>query len=227
MNTYLLQLITKWISVLFVTVAGIFVGAEKNEVENINQTKNAVVQMIELPYETLENYNDQIPKGKTNIKQEGKNGIAYLNPDDTLETVQEPVSKIIEIGTGEGTQYVGKMTGYGANCKGCSGILSCKTKTGQKWNLAQNGEVYKDDEYGEVRIMAAALTKFPCGTIIEVENGNLGVFTTIILDTGSAMRTAYENGIIHMDLAFISENDKNIFKATSSNVKYNVQRWGW
>ena len=70
------------------------------------------------------------------------------------------------------------MTGYGADCQGCSGLgtLACKTKNGSYYSLTQNGMNYTDDEYGEVRIIAAALDKFPCGTIIKVDNPNLGTF---------------------------------------------------
>ena len=73
----------------------------------------------------------------------------------------------------------------------------------------------------------AALTKFPCGTIIEVKNPNLGTFNAIVLDTGGAMIKAFEQGIIHMDLAFISETSNGIHNSTSSNTTYNVKRWGW
>ena len=74
---------------------------------------------------------------------------------------------------------------------------------------------------------AAALDKFPCGTIVKVEGSNLGTFNAIVLDTGSAMRSAWRNGIIHMDLAFKSEKDPSIYLATGSNIKYSVQRWGY
>ena len=119
------------------------------------------------------------------------------------------------------------MTGYGADCQGCTGNLSCKTKKGTNWNLNSNGINYNDDQFGNVRIIAAALEKFPCGTIIEVKNANLGTFNTIVLDTGGSMINAYKNGVIHIDLAFISETNSEIYKATNSNVEYNVKRWGW
>ena len=75
--------------------------------------------------------------------------------------------------------------------------------------------------------MAAALEKFPCGTIINVENSNLGTFTAIVLDTGSAMKKDLNRGIIHMDLAFKTEKDPAINLATGNNIKYSVQRWGY
>jgi hypothetical protein len=47
------------------------------------------------------------------------------------------------------------------------------------------------------------------------------------MDTGYSMRNGLENGIIWFDLAFSSENDPNVPRATSYNTKYIVQRWGW
>ena len=169
-----------------------------------------------------------MPKDTKVTKTEGHDGLAYTNDQNkTIEVIEEPETTIIEVGTGEEGKFVGKMTGYGADCAGCSGTLSCKTKQGSYWNLRTNGENYTDDTYGSVRIIAAALSKFPCGTIIEVKNPNLGTFNAIVLDTGGAMRTAWSNGVVHMDLAYISETSSGINLSTSSNVEYNVQRWGW
>lgn len=125
--------------------------------------------------------------------------------------------------------YVGKMTGYGADCKGCSGLgrLSCKTLSGGYHSLAVDGEYYNDQTYGSVRIVAADLSKFPCGSIVKVSNGNLGEFNAIVLDTGASVRNASLNGIVWMDLAFKTESDPQIYSATSNNTSYVVQRLGW
>ena len=228
MNTYLLGLISKWAVVICLSTAGLFNPniTETNEVDNINQTKKAINVVTTINYETKINYNEKLPKDTKVVKQEGKNGLAYKTSDKTLKVIEEKVDEIIEIGTGEKATYVGKMTGYGADCLGCTGILSCKTKEGNYWNL-NKGETYQDEEYGKVRILAAALDKFPCGTIIEVKNPNLDTFTAIVLDTGSDMKKAMQNGVVHMDLAFISETSDGIYQSTSQNVEYNVKRWGW
>lgn len=125
--------------------------------------------------------------------------------------------------------YVGKMTGYGADCKGCSGVgrLSCKTESGSTYSLRDNGMYYIDDEYGEVRIVAAALEKFPCGTIVKIDNGRFEPFYAIVMDTGYSVNNAWNNGTVWMDLAFVTESDSNIYNATSWNTTYSVQRWGW
>ena len=125
--------------------------------------------------------------------------------------------------------FVGKMTGYGADCVGCSGIgsLSCRAADGSRYTLSENGEYYNDATYGTVRIVAAALNKFPCGTIVKVEHPALGTFYAVVMDTGGSMNRAWANGLVWMDLAFKTESDPDIFATTSSNTTYSVQRWGW
>ncbi len=233
MNTYLLGLISKWVSIVSISVAGLFnsgslFSEEKIEVDNINQTKNSAASITELAYDTTTIYNSKLPKDMTITKKEGKKGLAYKdNLNNTVEIIENPVNAVVEVGTGDYGQFVGKMTGYGADCAGCTGNLSCRTKSGKTWSLTRDGETYVDDEYGKVRILAAALNKFPCGTIIKVQNPGLGTFNAVVMDTGGAMKAAWQNGLVHMDLAFISETSKGVYSATSSNVKYSVQRWGW
>ena len=125
--------------------------------------------------------------------------------------------------------FVGKMTGYGADCIGCSGVgaLSCRAADGSRYTLSENGEYYNDTTYGTVRIVAAALNKFPCGTIVKVEHPALGTFYAVVMDTGGSMNRAWANGLVWMDLAFKTESDPDIYATTSSNTTYSVQRWGW
>lgn len=232
MNTYLLGLISKWATVLWVSVTGIvgsgqLISDETKMIENENQTKNATTTTVEVAYDTEKRYNSKLPSNIQITKQEGKNGIAYKDNKNNTETLVEPVTEIIEIGTGDYGEYVGKMTGYGADCAGCTGTVACKTKTGSSWNLIKDGTSYTDDEYGTVRILAAALSKFPCGTIIKVDSSTMGTFNAIVLDTGGAMRKAWSNGTVLMDLAFTSETSEGIHNSTNNNVKYSVQRWGW
>ena len=125
--------------------------------------------------------------------------------------------------------FVGKMTGYGADCIGCSGVgaLSCRAADGSRHTLTENGEYYNDATYGTVRIVAAALDKFPCGTIVKVDHPALGSFYAVVMDTGGSMRNAWTNGYVWMDLAYRTESDPEIYATTSSNTTYSVQRWGW
>lgn len=125
--------------------------------------------------------------------------------------------------------FVGKMTGYGADCIGCSGVgaLSCRAADGSRHTLTENGEYYNDATYGTVRIVAAALDKFPFGTIVKVDHPALGTFYAVVMDTGGSMKRAWNNGYVWMDLAFKTESDPEIYATTSSNTTYSVQRWGW
>ena len=125
--------------------------------------------------------------------------------------------------------YVGKMTGYGADCNGCSGVgtLSCRTMDGSKHTLSIDGEYYYDSNYGSVRIVAADLSQFPCGTIVKIDHPNLGTFYAVVLDTGGSVQKAWQNGTVWMDLAFKTETDPSIYSSTSNNTTYSVQRWGW
>ena len=172
-----------------------------------------------------------------------------INPDNMVSSynyilVEEPVIEqkvedtVIVEETGddndnvtESTEavYVGKMTGYGADCNGCSGVgtLSCRTIDGSKHTLSIDGEYYYDDNYGSVRIVAADLSQFPCGTIVKVDHPNLGTFYAVVLDTGGSVQKAWQNGTVWMDLAFKTETDPNIYSSTSNNTTYSVQRWGW
>ena len=220
------------ISLLTITgliTSGNLISETKFEVKNLNQTKNSVALTKVLEYDTVKTYNSKIPTGVTITKEEGHTGLAYVDEENNETIIESPKNAEIEIGTGDEANYVGKMTGYGADCAGCSGAgtLACKTKDGSYYSLTQNGMTYNDDEYGEVRIVAADLDKFPCGTIIKIDNPNLGTFTAIVLDTGSAMQKAWSSGIVHMDLAYVTESDPAIHLSTSSNVKYSVQRWGF
>ena len=218
------------ISILTITgilTSGNLISEKKFEVKNLNQTKNSIAFTKVIEYDTVETYNNKIPTGVTITRKKGHTGLAYVDENNNETIIESPKNAEIEIGTGDEANYVGKMTGYGADCIGCTGTLACKTKNGSYHNLIKDGTIYNDEEYGNVKIIAAALEKFPCGTIIKVENPNLGTFNAIVLDTGGAMKSAWNNGIIHIDLAYLTETDPALHLSTSSNVKYSVQRWGF
>ncbi len=220
------------ISILTITgiiTSGNLFSETKFEVKNLNQTKNSVALTKVIEHDTVKTYNKKLPTGVTVTKRKGQDGLAYVDENNNIQIIESPKNAEIEIGTGDKADYVGKMTGYGADCAGCSkeGTLACKTKNGSYHSLTKDGMTYIDDEFGEVRIIAAALDKFPCGTIIKVENPNLGTFNAIVLDTGGAMQKAWNNGTVLIDLAYKTETDPALHLSTSSNVKYSVQRWGF
>lgn len=220
---------------IVLTIAGIIssgslISEKKVEIKNINQTKRQIALTKVIEYETVKTYNNNLPTGTVVTKEVGASGLAYVDENgENIQIIESPQNAEVEIGTGEKADYVGKLTGYGADCIGCSGngTVACKTKQGSYHSLTKDSEYYNDEEYGRVRIIAAALEKFPCGTIIKIENTNFGTFNAIVLDTGSAMKNDWNKGIVHMDLAFKTENDPAINLATGSNINYSVQRWGY
>lgn len=232
MNFYLLQLLGKWVCLLAVSLSTLvgFNSTKKYELQD-NNSKNISIITEFIPYETNITYNDSIPKDVKNIKKEGVLGIKFTNNDGTEVVLEEPINEEIEIGSGSYETYNGIITGYGPDCSTCSGrgYVACKTVDNKKFNLLTDGVYYNDAEYGSVRVLAAALTKFPCGTIVKVESKTLGTFIGIVLDTGYDMRKNYESGIYHFDVAYSTEKDEMVSKTTdmSGNVIYNVQRWGW
>ena len=128
---------------------------------------------------------------------------------EPVEEVKEEVT--VDTSSSSDVVYVGKMTGYGADCVGCNGVgyLACHAQD------------------GSVRIVAADLSQFPCGTIVTVDHPVLGTFNAVVLDTGGSMRRAWQNGLVWMDLAYTTESDPAIYSTTSNNTTYTVQRWGW
>ena len=153
--------------------------------------------------------------------QEDKKEVSVVEvPDTKQDEVVEEVSA-----TEDNNVYTGKLTGYGADCAGCSGYVACRTPNG-KVNL-KNGHYYNDSTYGSVRILSADTSAFPCGTIVQVNNGVLSEFTAIVLDTGGSMRSAWSRGEVWMDLAFSSNSDAGIRSANSTNTTFKVLRQGW
>lgn len=231
MNIYLLRLVGKWISLLFVSITSL-VGSEvfnerKIAIKNSNAGKSntPIVELIK--YETIIKYNQSLPTGTKKTVVKGIDGIVSK---DQEKLIQEVVNEVIEIGIGKEGNYTGRLTGYGPDCYGCSGVgvVSCRTPDRKRYSLVKDGIIYNDKEYGELRILSATHEIFPCGTIVSVKKGNEEPFLGVVMDTGIAMRNAWkENKQILFDLAFSTEKDPDIYKATARNVKYEVKRWGW
>ncbi len=233
MNFYLLNLFGKWVSLGILSIMSLFgftLEEETTEISNSNINKNVNISSTVIEHETIETFDSSIPSNITKVITEGKDGVIYYNDDGTI-VLEEVVDEEVIIGTGKNGEYTGVMTGYGPDCSTCSGrgYVSCKTEDKKNFNLIDDGVYYNDDEYGEVRVLAAALSEFPCGTIVEVKSSNLGDFTGIVMDTGYTMREQLKNGVYHFDVAYETEKNEEIKKATnmSGEVIYSVQRWGW
>ena len=229
MNTGLLGLFGKWVTLLAVSLMSNFGSYKENilSTNNILLTKNGkTVNSIE--YKVVTQYNSKVPSNISNVIQKGNVGLSLTN-DETKEVtvVDNPVDEIIEKGTGAYGVYKGKLTGYGPDCKGCSGegYLACKTESGDRFSIKYDGIYYKDSKYGEIRILAAN-KKFPCGTIVEVVKEDGTTFMAVVMDR---IGTTMKNGEL-MDLAYSTQEDKSVFAAdglVGNHITFNVQRWGW
>lgn len=180
---------------------------------------------------------------ENNIKKNLSNKVKAYNYVKIVETKKkaQPVKEVVakpnpvivdeqvkEVSASEDQKiYTGKMTGYGGDCPGCSGNLACKTQSGATFNLNTDGMYYNDSTYGNIRILSADTRAFPCGTVIQVNNGIMSEFTAIVLDTGGSMRSAWGRGAVWMDLAFVSNSDPSIKSANSNNTTFKVLRQGW
>lgn len=190
-------------------------------------TNRDIIQTEIIKYDVITTYDNSIPKDNKNVIVEGKNGKIVTNLTTGEVTVFEMVSEEVVIGTGPKADYVGRLTGYGPDCPGCSGVLYCPDSDGVYHYLTNdiNSTFFNDKEYGKVRILASDPTLFPCGTIIHIVNDNLDIYG-VCLDTGIAMREAWRNyGNVLIDLAFTSESAAN--HITNNNTKFTVLRWGW
>ena len=175
-------------------------------------------------------YVDNMPStAEPIVVEEGINGLDYTYNGLDYIHLSDVKNEVVQVGRGAPGIFSGKMTGYGPDCPGCSlvGNVSCKTREGKNHSLISDGLYYRDSVYGSARILAADHSAFPCGTIVKVNNGVMNEFIGIVLDTGSSMRSAWKSGIVWMDLAFSSQQEALTGGATSSNTKYEVQRWGW
>lgn len=233
MDIYLLQLIGHWLSVFFVTLVSLFnfniVKTTETNVENNSYTKATTVLNQIVNYKTVYVYNsNKSISSKPTILQQGSVGLIYSYENGQKKVVKQPVNQIVELGTAKATTYIGRLTTYTPYCVGCSpqGNVACKVK-GKKFSLIKNGQYYVDSTYGRVRILAAALQAFPCGTIVHVDTGTIPPFVGIVLDTGGSMRYAYKNGYVWMDLAYQHKGTAEAKKAGTKHTKFTVLRWGW
>ena len=190
--------------------------------DSVNKTSN--ISIVPISYEIETRYSDNLLYGEEKVLIDGTDGYAL----ESGAVIVNPINKVVEIGRGPISISYGSTTGYGADCVGCSGNVACSTINGTH-NLIRDGVYYNDSKYGNVRIIAADNSLYSCGTIIEIDNGIMDPFMAIVLDTGGAMRSAWSNGNILIDIAFPYEYSNGINNATnkSGNVKLKIYRYGW
>ena len=235
MNLYLLNLVGKWIGILFVTLVSFFGKYEEKEITTHNTNKNMSLQLTTevIPFQTEVRYNNEKPKGEETILVDGVNGYVIKNHATNTEKIMKyTVNEIKEVGTyvewpkpsavfGDALEaYVGKLTVY-YNCPNKS---YCRTSQG--FDLKQS-VYYNDPTYGNVRVLSAAQAKFKPGTIIEVVGTPLGPVHGIVLDWGGDMVSAWNRGKVHIDLAVDPYNEPALAKLNSNNITFKVKRWGY
>ena len=107
---------------------------------------------------------------------------------------------------------IGKMSGYGPDCYGCSGYLASGVYVG-------DGNVYyNDSEYGQVRIVAGD-KKFKFGTIVRINDSILA----IVLDRGGSIGIGKK---FLFDLLYVTEAEANI-NGISYETKFEILRNGF
>lgn len=168
----------------------------KEEEMMTTQLDESVVVVLEDNTETediLEEVTEEENKIETEVKEE-----------DTTSSLEVEVLET----------HVGNLTGYGADCYGCSG------KTASGFDLTQT-MYYEDEEYGTVRILAAD-PMFSFYSIFRINVPGQESFIGIVLDRGG--NVGYGRGTL-FDLAYISENDPNLIGLTP-NVTFELLRSG-
>lgn len=126
----------------------------------------------------------------------------------TPASTSKPVTDVLE------TQ-VGSLSGYGPDCKGCSGYLANGMDV-------RNGNIYyQDSTYGKVRILAGDRS-YPEGTIVRVKNSKLPLFYGIVLDRGSVGF----DGTHLFDLLYASESEASLY-GVSYNTTFEILRYGY
>jgi len=111
----------------------------------------------------------------------------------------------------------GKMSGYGPDCRGCSGYLSSGKYVG-------DGNIYYNDKtYGQVRILAGDYS-YKFGTIVRIKNSKAGNnIIGIVLDRGGSIGIGKK---FLFDLLYPTESDA-LKDEVSYNVEFEILRYGY
>ena len=153
------------------------------------------------------------------------NLVPYLSAEKDEIAVANDYSDVNVIDT-----FTGTITAYGPDCVGCSGITASGYKVAKNVNgvITSTTTTYTDETFGELRVLAAATSKFPFGTVIRISGSRIdGYITGIVLDRGGAMNNAYAEGEILIDLLFATENSREVYDfGRQRNVTFEVLRYG-
>lgn len=168
------------------------------EIPVIEETVEEVSEEVETEVEEV------IVSTDTVVQVTKEEVIEYKEPTDIVveEIAPVPQNEVI----------VGKMSGYGPDCIGCSGYLAYGTYVG-------NGNVYyNDSDYGQVRIVAGD-RKYKFGTIVKINDSILA----IVLDRGGSIGIGKK---FLFDLLYSSEAEASKY-GISNNTKFEILRYGF
>lgn len=163
---------------------------------------------------TVSNVNNIKSVPATSIYNAYNSVINLKKKETTLyPTFQEAIRHV----SSGNVSFVGKLTGYGPDCKGCSGKTACKPNQ----DVRGGNIYYSDSTYGKIRIVAAD-KNIPCGSIIKINNIKIysEPIMVVVLDRGKAIK---EN---HLDLLFSTEKNMGGF-STQSDIQFDIIRWGF
>lgn len=191
-----------------------------NEYNNVIKI-DSVVKYVDSDILEKEKVDEDIPSVIENIQDvivEEKKVISEVVVPEVKEPVQEKFEEkevIVEpSATVENTNEVitGNMSGYGPDCKGCSGYVSYGMYVGE-------GNIYYNDkEFGQVRIVAGD-KKYKFGTIVKINDSMLA----IVLDRGGAIGIGKR---FLFDLLYESEAEASKY-GVSYNTKFEILRNGF
>lgn len=193
-------------------------GSNKNLAIN-NNNFNKMADTVSILFEEEENskiVDESIVLPLVDEKEEEETIEEEEVIDNTNEvSSEEPVNNIVSLEPDILDTVVGNLTGYGANCYGCSGT------TTSGFDLTKS-IYYEDEEYGTIRIVAAD-PSFPLYSIFRISNvPNMEPFIVIVLDRGG--NVGFGRGTL-FDLAYFDEGDPNLIGLTH-NVTFELLRRG-
>ena len=110
--------------------------------------------------------------------------------------------------------YVGSLTGYVANCPLCGGHLACMPSL----DVLSGITTYKDDVYGDVRIVASS-RNLACGSIIKFDN---------VISPEPIVAIVLDRGVLGTDIDLLVQYESDAISGVGRRtINYDVLRKGW
>ena len=112
MNIYLLEILSKIVRILFVSMVSLFhsfsVSTTTLDASNtvINKSLNANNRIIQ--HTTQVTYNSKLPSNLSKVITPGVDGVVFVDELNNQKVLREMVPEVVEQGTGDQGEYVGK-----------------------------------------------------------------------------------------------------------------------